>query len=46
MNVVPNTVAYRVHQAEKLLGHSLPRDPFELRVALEMYDVMKPRNFE
>ncbi|MEX3770678.1 helix-turn-helix domain-containing protein, partial [Mycolicibacterium fortuitum] len=35
-----NTVAYRIRQAEELLGRSLERRTLELRVALALADVV------
>jgi DNA-binding PucR family transcriptional regulator len=35
-----NTIAYRVRQAEELLGRSLERDTVNLQVALELEAVV------
>lgn len=41
LHVVPNTVAYRVKQAEQLLAGGLPSDTLHLRVALEICDLVR-----
>ncbi|WP_157781278.1 PucR family transcriptional regulator [Gordonia terrae] len=40
LSVHPNTVSYRVHQAEELLGRRIDEDSLELRVALEILPVL------
>jgi DNA-binding PucR family transcriptional regulator len=40
LHVHDNTVAYRIRQAEELLGRSLERRTLELRVALALADVV------
>lgn len=41
LSVHPNTVNYRVRQAEELLGRSIDENSLELRVALTMLPVLK-----
>lgn len=36
LGIHPNTVSYRVHQAEELLGRDLTGDLLDLQVALEL----------
>lgn len=41
LGIHENTVSYRVRQAEELLGRYIDRRPLELRVALELADVVR-----
>jgi DNA-binding PucR family transcriptional regulator len=41
LGVHPNTVSYRVRQAEELLGRDLRGDFLDLRVALELLPAMR-----
>lgn len=40
LHVHPNTVAYRVQQAEQILGHSVDAAPLDLRVALAVLPIL------
>ena len=42
LHIARNTVTYRVHKAEKLLGHPIG-DPMELRLALEIARALGPK---
>ncbi|MCE5289209.1 MAG: helix-turn-helix domain-containing protein [Nocardiaceae bacterium] len=41
LNVHPNTVTYRVQQAEQLLGRTVPASPLDLRVALALLPTLR-----
>lgn len=41
LGIHPNTVSYRVHQAEELLGRDLTGDLLDLRVALELLPALR-----
>jgi DNA-binding PucR family transcriptional regulator len=42
LHVAPNTVGYRVRQAEAILGTDLGADPLRILLALEIYDYLEP----
>ena len=42
LHVAPNTVGYRVRQAESVLETDLAADPLRLRIALEIYNYVDP----
>jgi DNA-binding PucR family transcriptional regulator len=42
LHVAPNTVGYRVRQAEAILDTDLAEDPLCVRLALEIYDYLEP----
>ncbi|MER6490103.1 MULTISPECIES: PucR family transcriptional regulator [Streptomyces] len=42
LHVAPNTVGYRVRQAEAILGTDLAKDPLRIGLALEIYDYLNP----
>jgi hypothetical protein len=42
LHVAPNTVGYRVRQAEAILGIDLANDPLPIGLALEIYDYLNP----